>query len=254
MRALIDTHAFLGSWPFSLSPALTAAQLAAHLACNGIRRALVSHLGAVFQPDPMPANRALFAALRRMPALVPVPILNPALATWRDHLNRCSAAAMPLRAVLILPNYHRYALTSRRLDIFMSALAEARVKLILNVRFEDERHTYFALRIKGVTVDAIATFLRRFPQHHVLCAGLYHSEIERLAAQCKNFSADISFAEAMTTLESLRDKIPAQRLMYGSCAPLLSVPAQVAKIRHARLPARQLGLVASENARRFFAL
>ena len=36
----------------------------------------------------------------------------------------------------------------------MAALAKAKLKLILNVRLEDERHKYFALRIKGVPVPA----------------------------------------------------------------------------------------------------
>lgn len=254
MRPLIDANAFLGSWPFGVTPELGAKQLAEKLRRHGVRRAFVSDLGAVFAPDPMPANRALFAAVRDVRALVPVPILNPALTTWREQFEACRTAAAPLRAVRILPNYHIYTLTSRRLEPFVAALTEARVRLVLNVRLEDERHTYFALRIKGIPVAAIAAFLRRFSTQHVLCTGLYKPEIESLTTQADNFSADLSFAEAMDTAHALAEAVPASRLMFGSAAPLLSIAAQAAKIDASRLPAQELGRIASENARRFFSL
>ena len=74
---LIDTNTQLGVWPFTFTPDRTAAELLKHLRASGISRALVSHLGAVFQPDPMPSNRTLFAAVKRTPALVPVPVVLP---------------------------------------------------------------------------------------------------------------------------------------------------------------------------------
>ena len=248
---LIDTNANLGPWPFSPLPDYTGPQLATHLAASGIRRALVSHLGAVFLPDPMPANRRLFAAVKRTPALLPVPILNPALRTWPEQLAECRAAA-PIRAVKILPNYHNYTLKTRALDEFMAALAAAKLKLILNVRLEDERHKYFALRMKGVPMTAIGGFLRRFPDHHVLLTGIYKPELEKLAPDHTNFSADIAFCEWINTLELLLKKIPANRLMLGTCTPLLSTRAETDQLVRSRVPARTKKLIGSVNARRFF--
>ena len=250
---LIDTNVNLGAWPFSLIPEYTGPQLAAHLAENGIRRALVSHLAAVFLPDPMPANRKLFAAVRRTPALLPVPILNPALRPWREQLAECLAAG-PIRAVKILPNYHNYTLKSRHLDDFMATLAAARLKLILNVRLEDERHKYFALRMKGVPVAAIGEFLKRFPSHHVLLAGIYKPEVEKLAADHANFSADLSFCEWINTIEAMLKKIPARRLLLGTCTPLLSTRGEVDKLVRANIPASAKALIGAGNAQRFFSL
>ena len=59
---LIDANVYLGSWPFAPLPPRTGPQLAAHLRALGIARSLVSPLGAVFQPDPMPANCALLVS------------------------------------------------------------------------------------------------------------------------------------------------------------------------------------------------
>lgn len=248
---LIDTSVNLGPWPFTPIPEYSGPALVAQLASSGIRRALVSHFGAVFLPDPMPANRKLFAAVRRTPALLPVPILNPALRTWPEQLAECRAAA-PIRAVKILPNYHNYSLRAGHLTDFMAALARAKLRLILNVRLEDERHKYFALRIKGVPVPQLAHFLRRFPSHHVLLSGIGKGEVEQLAPDHANFSAEIAFCEMTNTLEHMLPKFPARRLMLGTCTPLLSTRGEADKLRRARIPARAKELIGSANARRFF--
>ena len=248
---LIDTNVNLGSWPFTPVPEYSGPALVAHLAQSGIRRALVSHFGAVFLPDPMPANRKLFAAVRRTPALLPVPILNPALRTWPEQLAECRAAA-DLRAVKILPNYHNYTLRAGHLTGFMAALAKAKLRLILNVRLEDERHKYFALRMTGVPVPQLAHFLGRFPSHHVLLSGIGMGEVEQLAKDHANFSAEISFCETTNTLEHMLPKFPARRIMLGTCTPLFSTRGEADKLRRAHLPARTKALIGTANARRFF--
>jgi predicted TIM-barrel fold metal-dependent hydrolase len=250
---LIDTNVNLGPWPFTPVPDRTAPELAAHLAASGIGLALVSHLGAVFQPEPMATNRKLFAAVRATPALLPVPVINPALANWREQLAECRAAA-PLRAVKIFPNYHHYSLSSRRLDPFLDAIDEAGLKLVVNVRLEDERHKYFALKIKGVPVAQMSAFLQRHAQRHVLFTGIYKPEVEKLAPGHANFSADIAFCELTNTLELMLRKIPARRLLLGTCTPLLSTYGEVGKLTDAHIPASAKKLIGAENARRYFGL
>lgn len=250
---MIDVNAFLGPWPFLPAPARDGRALARHLAAEGITRALVSHLGAVFLQDPMPANHALWDTARGVRSLVPVPILNPSMAAWSDHLAECQAAGA-LHAVRILPNYHGYSLRDRRLLDFIARLEAEKIPLILQARLEDERNRYFGLTVKGVPARDIGVLLQRFPRTHVLCAGLYRGEIEKLAAQCPNFSAEFSFAEWITTVEALRATLTARRILVGSGTPLLSTRAQTAKLRHARLSAREREAIASGNARRFFRL
>ena len=90
---LIDTNVNLGPWPFTPVPDRTGPELAAHLAASGVRRALVSHLGAVFQPEPMVTNRKLFAAVKKsVPAAThrakhainvsPAPVTSYTLRAW----------------------------------------------------------------------------------------------------------------------------------------------------------------------------
>jgi predicted TIM-barrel fold metal-dependent hydrolase len=250
---LTDVNAALGPWPFAPLPERTAPQLVAHLAANGISRALVSHLTAVFLPDPAPANHALFAAVRRTPTLLPVPIINPALRNWPEQLAHCLAAA-PIRAIKILPNYHNYSLRLPALAPFVAAVEAAGLRLILQTRLEDERHRYFALNVKGIPAKAVAAFFARFPKTHFVCTGLSKPEIETLAASHENFSADIAFAEWLRTLAILTKKIPAKRLLLGTNAPLFEARAQVDKLRLAQIPKKTAALIGSENASRLFGL
>lgn len=250
---LIDTNVHLGPWPFTPAPDRTGPELAAHLRERGIARALVSHLGTVFQPEPMVTNRRLFATVRRTPNLHPVPTLNPALANWREQLAECLAAG-PIRAVKLYPNYHNYSLAARRLDAFMAAIADAKLRLIVNVRLEDERHRYFGLKIKGVPVKQLDAFLARNPAHHVLFTGIGKGEIEQLAAKHANFSAEIAFVEITNVLEVLLGTFPARRLMLGTATPLLNTRAGADKLRCAHIPAKAKALIGADNARRFFNL
>ena len=105
-----DALTWLGHWPFAFLAERKAADLARHLRAHGIARALVSPLDAVFAPEPGPANRALFRAVRGVAALEPVPVINPALPDWRDQLQDCLDHA-PVRLVRVLPSYHRVTLT-----------------------------------------------------------------------------------------------------------------------------------------------
>jgi predicted TIM-barrel fold metal-dependent hydrolase len=249
---LIDTNVHLGPWPFAELPMKSGRDLAHLLAAQDIDRALVSPLDAAFLPDPLPANRRLLAATKSLPALVPVPIVNPALGHWREQLDFCLHANV--HAVKLLPNYHHYRLTDRRVTEFMSALAANRLKLVINVRLQDERTSYFALRIKGVPTAELAAFLAHHPDQHPLLTGLQRPALKTLATQRTNFSADISFCEWSDTLADLLTTLPAARLLFGSGAPLLCPRAQADKLRLANLPARIKKQIGTTNAVRFFRL
>jgi predicted TIM-barrel fold metal-dependent hydrolase len=110
------------------------------------------------------------------------------------------------------------------------------------------------LNIKGLPVAAVAAFLTRFPQNHVVLSGLYKPEIEALAATHANFSADIAFAEWLRTLEILTKKIPARRLLLGTHTPLFDTRAQVDKLRLAKISKNSATQIGSENAVRLFGL
>lgn len=248
-----DATTWIGRWPFSFAPAHTPRSLAAHLKRHGISRALVSPLDAVFAPAPQPANRELLASTRTLRALLPVPIINPALATWRDDLAEITADRR-VRAVRLLPNYHNYPLRAPDVDELIAALAPHRLRLIVQMQLIDARHEHHALTIKPVPAADLAELLRRYHTLPVLASGLLRLDLVKLARRHANLLADLSFAEWHDTMEHLRARVPARQLAFASHTPFLITAAARAKLDTSTLPPAQRTTIAVRNLRRFLRL
>lgn len=245
-----DANAWTGPWPFALIESHSPRSLAVHLRRHGISRALVSPLEAAFAPAPGPANRGLLLATRGQAALVPVPVINPALASWREELD--AVAADPrVRTVRVLPNYHNYRLRSRAMGELAAELVRRRLRLIIQVRLVDERHEFHALRLKGVPVKDLDAFLGRHRDLPVLACGLTRAELFALAPKHPRLLADLSFVEWHDTVRNVLAKVSARQLAFGSLTPLFITAGSRAKVATAGVGARASKAVASENLARF---
>jgi hypothetical protein len=246
---LFDADAWIGAWPFALRPEQTAGGLAARLEAAGVARALVSPLAALLSPDPMPGNEQLLRETRAQSALVPLPLLDLRLTHWREDL--ATLATDPrVRAIRIAPAWHHVPWNSREIDTLADALHLRRLGLVVTARLEDERQQHHALRVRGPSVSVLSRLLRRLAPARVLCTGLYLREILALAEHDHLF-ADTAMAEWDDTLHVLMEKVSPRRLCFGSLTPFLSVPANVAKIRTARLGSRVHRDIACSNLERF---
>ena len=245
-----DANTWIGRWPFAFLDAHTPRTLAAHLRHHGIRRALVSPLDAVLAPSPGPANRDLLRTTRGIVALTPVPVINPALANWREELAAC-AADPRVRAVRVLPDYHNFRLRARAMHELALALVRRRLRLIVQVRLVDERHEFHALRLKAVPAADLAAFLAQHPRLRVLACGLTRTELFALAPKHPRLLADLSFVEWHDTLRHVLAKVSARQLVFGSHTPFFITAASRAKLGASGLGARTLAPVAAGNLARF---
>jgi uncharacterized protein len=250
VKPLFDATTWVGRWPFAFLPEYDGAGLRRALEREQIGRALVSPLGAVFAPEPSPANRELLITTRRQPGLIPVPVINPVLPNWQEELDRV-AQDERVRAVRWLPSYHDYTLSGRAVDSCLEELTRRRLRLVVTARLIDERHEYFALRIKGVPAAKLGAWLARHADLPVLVTGLYYREILTLAPSHPHLLADLSLAEWDRTAERLIETVPARQLVFGSHSPFLVPAAGVAKVRTARLPLRDRNALAHGNLNRF---
>jgi uncharacterized protein len=248
---LFDANAHLGTWPFTLVPPMGPARLIAQLGKNGIGRAAVSPIEAILAPDPMPANRALLAAVRGKRALVPVPVVNPALANWEEQLE--AALAGPARVAKLFPNYHNYRLEGRKAAPFLEAAHRRGLRLVVSVRVEDDRHRYFGMCVTMVPVKSVAAFLKAYPGLHPLILGLGMPEVRLLAPKHDNFSTDTSFVEWIESVRVLTGLLPARRIFLGSHTPFFSTKGSIAKLVTAHIPASARAAIGGGNAQRFFA-
>lgn len=248
-----DASTWIGRWPFSFAPAHTPRSLAAHLKRHGITHALVSPLDAAFAPAPQPANRALLTATRPFRTLTPVPVINPALASWHEDLAEV-AADRRVRAVRLLPNYHDFRLTAPVVGEMLAALTKHRLRLIVQMQLIDHRHEYHALTIKPVPSADLTALLRRHRTRPILASGLLRPDLIKLARAHANLLADLSFAEWHDTMEHLDAKVPARQLVFASHTPFLITAAARAKLDKSSLtPAKRVGIAAA-NLQRFLRL
>lgn len=247
-----DASTWIGQWPFAFYDAHTPKSLQAHLRRHGIRRALVSSLGAVFAPEPGPANAALLKDTLGVQGLEPVPVINPSLGNWAEQVALADADPR-VRAVRVLPNYHNFALGARCMTALVAELRERGLHLIVQMQLIDSRHEYHAMTIKPVPAADLEALLVREPKLSVLASGLQRPDLMRLAKKHARLLADLSFAEWYDTMEHLREQVPAKQLLFSSHTPLLITAAATAKLEASTLSRTQKAAVAGGNLERWLA-
>lgn len=245
-----DANTWTGQWPFAFLNAHHPRSLALHLKEHGITRALVSPLEAAFAPAPGPANQALLRSTRKVSSLIPVPVINPALADWREELA-LAAFDERVRAVRVLPAYHNYRVNHRVMDALAEELIRRRLRLIVQVRLIDERHEYHSLNIKPVRGMDLVALLVRHPELPVLASGFLRSELLPLLPAHLRLLADLSFAEWHETLRHLESTVGLRQLAFASHTPFLVTAAARAKLDDSGLAVTKIKGIASDNLRRW---
>jgi uncharacterized protein len=245
---IIDCSVGFGHWPFARFAEETAADLDAALAAEGIDRALVSCADAVLYEEPDECNRWMEARLQGFPRLVPVPVANPRVASWRAIMDR---AVLP--AVKLIPNYHAFPLGDERVLQLCARAEQRRVPVMIQARVEDERGQYELLQVPGVSVQEITGLAARFPRLSIVVLCAYVAEAPDLA-KLPNVSVDISFIETLDTLGSLCASMPAEQVLFGTHTPWFTPRSALAKLRLSRITDTQRELIAHGNAARIFGL
>lgn len=249
----IDVNVSAGSWPFQIFCDETLQELADSQAEEGIGTSLVSHAGAILYPDPDVYNRKLLQEAEGIPSVVPVMVINPLLTGWEETLDEY-AKLIPLKAVKIYPNYHCYSLKSGAVNRLVRYLQEKNIRLVIQMRVDDERNQYSRMRVPGVPLKQIIDLSRRFPGFQFACLNPYKKEAFTLAAETEYVLFDISFIELLDTMSALLKSVPAERILFGTHTPFLYTRSNFLKLSKARIPDREKALIAEGNARHFFGL
>ena len=134
---MIDVAAYIGPYPFRELPHPDPAVLVRVVQREGLSGAWVGYLPSPWQRDPAPGNEALFHALASHPTLRAAPVVRPDWPEWRATLAQSvSRGAAAIRAYPMHWGMGPHSLAMHELAI---ACAEARIPLVLTVRFEDLR-------------------------------------------------------------------------------------------------------------------
>ncbi len=248
---LIDVNASLGHWPFRLLRRNTPETILPWLEDAGVRQAWTASLDAVLNREPKTANLALAEATEAFrPRLVPFAVINPALPSWeRDvdlYLNELGMAGFR-----VYPNYHQYALDAGCFRELLACAAERGVPLQIAVRLADERMHHPLVKTPAVELpplqgawDAAADaklILLNVRQHE------FPAAIQLIQSRPNGF-VEISHLEIIGGLDRLVRHLPAERILFGTHAPLLYPHSAALKLRESDLPAETLERIGFRNA------
>jgi hypothetical protein len=138
---MIDVNTLIGPYPFRFLPHPDPDVLVRVLERERLTAAWVGHLPSAFYRDPDSGNALLYTALAPFSArLRPVPVIRPDWPHWQRALETARNAGAA--AVRLYPQHWQIGPGDGRLSELALACGEARLPLLLTVRFEDLRQRH----------------------------------------------------------------------------------------------------------------
>ena len=252
-RGLIDTNVTLGRWPFRRVPLDDTPALAAKLRQHGVTQAWAGTFDGVFHKDLDAANARLAAECRKhgRGMLLPFGSVNPMLPDWEDDLQRC-AGRHKMPGIRLHPNYHGYTLDDPVFAKLLSLATEHNLVVQIVADMEDERTQPPLARVPHTDCPPLTTALQSLPGARVVLLNWFRSVKTALVKQLGTAGVcfDIATLEGVGGVANLLDQIPADRVLFGSHAPLFYFESAVLKLKESALPAERERAVCSGNAER----
>jgi len=176
----IDVTAWIGAYPFRDIPHPDPEVLVRVLAREGFSGAWVGHLPGAFHRDPVPSNRALYAALAPHRGILhPAPIVRPDWPRWEEMLRTAVNEGAP--AVRAYPMQWGYGPGHPAMTELALACGEAGVALHLTVRFEDLRQRHHLDGAGDLSAAHVRPIARAAGSRaHVVVAGASRELIEEV--------------------------------------------------------------------------
>lgn len=250
---IFDCHAYLGHYPFRPLRYNTGAGLVELMDREGIDRAAVGSVSALFYRDVQAANEELAHEVAgRRDRLLPVATLNPAYPGCDADFDRCFGA-LDMRALVLCPTYHGYALDDPRSLSLMARASERGLPIFLRTQVEDPRKQHRLVQVPSIPPEQVASAVRKLPQARFVLLNM-GGEMERLLEMLDdwhNLYADFCRAEVFSywgfSVAWLIEKLGADHVLFGT-----GMPFDVPHISRVKLEALDLqpadsARIASEN-------
>ena len=254
---LIDVNIYLSRWPLRRLPADEPAELVSLLRRHGVVQAWAGSFDGLLHRDIAGVNARLADDCRRYGdgLLVPFGSVNPKLPDWETDLRRCvEEHGMP--GIRLHPNYHGYQLDDPDCARLLRLAAELGLLVQLALIMEDERMMHPLLRVEPSDPGPLRGLFQKTPRLRVVLLNsqrvLRGQALADLLA-AGEFYADMAMLEGVGGLRNLLAKVPLNRVLFGSYAPMFYFESAVFKLQESPLSDEQLRAVRGGNARRLLA-
>lgn len=274
---LIDVNITLGQWPTRRAPCDDSTVLVAKLREHNVIEAWAGSYDGLFHQDLGAVNDRLVAACRAtsvMPAqsststleatktlsatapelqLRPFGSINPLDLNWRAELNRC-AETHRMPGIRLHPNYHGYPLDHPDFAAALQLAAERKLIVQLVVIMEDARMMHPLMRVPPVDIGPLANVVAkilglRLVLLNATSAANRTDKLFRIL-EAGEVYVEIAMLDVAPCIETLLEKIPIERIVFGSHTPSFYFEASRLKLDESRLSSMQQHAIAHETARR----
>jgi predicted TIM-barrel fold metal-dependent hydrolase len=249
-----DVNVNLSRWPFRRLPCDELPKLIAKLRACGVTEAWAGSFDGVFHKDIAGANARLVRQCRqgRSGLLRPFGSVNPTLPDWREDLRRCHEDhRMP--GIRLHPGYHGYRLDD---PVFaeLIELADARGLIVqLAVRMEDPRTQHPLMRVPDVDTKSLAGLVAAHPGLRLVLLGamqaLHGDALAQLIGAGEVY-VEISMVEGVGGIANLLGRVPVDRILFGSHAPLFILESATLKLQESELSSAAIKAITYGNAER----
>jgi len=259
-ETIVDANAYVGDFPWRHLDS-AAGDVVDVMDREGVDRAVVSSLDAVFYQNPQPGNRELAAETEELgdgdgdgdddgDRLIPFATIDPTYPRWEADLAEC-IEDLGMRGVRLFPLYHDYPVDHPAVVELMDACAEYDVPVMFVAMLEDKRqhHPNWELRDDDETgnknwsadhADALVDVLQASPEVDVVVANAWTTAEDIVREATTSHPSGVRLDNATRSGETLFvlddlymyfpyqgeeivDTVGADRLVTGPRIPLLNV-------------------------------
>jgi uncharacterized protein len=244
---LFDASAYIGDWATERLAFSTPQALLAEMDRLGIAQALVCHTLA-WQNSPALGNARLMDELAGQPRLEPAWVVMPGEPGDGPAALCAQMAAHGVRAVRLCPRDHVYPLNAWMAGDLLSALAQRRYLVLLDVDQVVLPTGLFDVDPSGW--NHIAWMAETYPDLAILLTRVGYRALRvlrPLMRRCPNLFLDLSYFATHQGVETIVAEFGAERLVFGTSQPLLDAGGSLARLAYAEVTPGQRELMAHLN-------
>jgi len=260
MILIIDVNAYLGHWPFRQLRYNTADGLLRLMDRNGIDKAIVSSINAIFYKNCHSGNQELAVETKtHRDRLIPFATLNPQYPGWEDDLKQCHEDfGMP--GLRLFPHYHNYKMTDDLSLNMIHSATNSGMALSVPVRVVDRRQRHWLDNVADLSITDIEHTIQECPEAKFIILngrGFQNSGlIKDETLSTSNFLIEISRLSVVLQEEipKLMEVLGPGKLAFGTGIPfkypgpvmlkmkILEIPEESKEKIHWRNVARMLNI------------
>lgn len=254
---LIDTNVSLSRWPLRRLPCDETAALVAKLHANGVTQAWAGSFDGLLHRDLAGVNARLADECRRhgKGLLVPFGSVNPKFPDWQDDLRRC-AEVHRMPGIRLHPNYHGYTLDDPDFAKLLRLATERGLLVQMALIMEDRRMMHPLLQVEPPDLRPLADVAKKTPGLRLVLLNsstVLKGPLLLNLVKAGEVCVDIAMLDGVGGVGNLLAQLPADRVLFGSHAPLFYFESALLKLKESPLTEDQLRAIRCDNAHRLLA-